>query len=49
MIVYSFALPRYTTYINECGFYFDNYKQVIPSEKTQKYLNKGLNVFKYLK
>ena len=49
MIVYSFALPRYTTYINECGFYFDNYKQVIPSEKTQKYINKGLNVFKYLK
>jgi hypothetical protein len=47
-IIYSFYMPQYSSYTNECEFYFDNYKQVIPNEQTQNKINKGVNIFNYL-
>jgi len=34
--------------VNECVFYFDNYKNIIPTEQTQRKIQKGYNIFKYL-
>lgn len=48
-ITYTFSLPEYYAYTNQCGFYFDNYKHIIPNENTKKYIDKGVNVFKYMK
>ncbi len=34
--------------INECVFYFDNYKTIFPTEQTKINIQKGYNIFKYL-
>lgn len=47
-IIYSFNMPQHSSYTNECEFYFDNYKQIIPNEKTQNSIKKGINIFNYL-
>ena len=48
MIIYSYTLPQYNIY-NECAFYFDNYKRILPNETTKAAIDKGLNIFKYIK
>lgn len=32
----------------ECIFYIDNYKNIYPTEQTQKNIQKGYNIFKYI-
>lgn len=34
--------------VNECVFYFDNYKNIFPTEQTKINIQKGYNILKYL-
>ncbi len=47
-IIYSFYMPQYYSYTNECEFYFDNYKRTQPNETTQNKIKQGINIFNYL-
>lgn len=44
----SFILPEEISFSNHCSFYFDYNKNFEPDEETQKALQKGFNIFKYL-
>lgn len=48
VIIYSYSMPQYNSH-RECTFYFDNYKRLTPNETTKTAINKGLNIFKYIK
>ena len=48
VIYSSFNLPEEINFSNDCKFYFDNNKNVIPDEYTQKAIRKNFNIFKYL-
>lgn len=48
-IIYSTYVIPYDFYnVEECTFYFDNQKRIVPNESTQKAIDKGTNIFKYL-
>ena len=44
----SYILPEDLFEFNSCIFYFDNRKELLPDDATQKMLDKGINIFKYL-
>ncbi len=44
----SYTLPMGASTFSECIYYFDKDKKIVPDENTQKALDKGLNIFKYL-
>ena len=44
----EYALPEGAYTITPCTFYFDNNKNILPDEYTQKAIDKGLNIFKYI-
>ncbi len=44
----SFIMPDEINFTNHCEFYFDKDKHIVPDESTQKALEKGSNIFKYL-
>lgn len=44
----SYIMPNDIMPFGECIFYFDNNKNVEPDEATQKAIDKGFNIFKYL-
>ena len=46
--VSSYILPEEIFEFNNCVFYFNNRKELLPDKATQEMLDKGLNIFKYL-
>lgn len=45
----GFALPEeIVVQGGECTFYFDDYKNIVPTEQTKLNIQKGYNIFKYL-
>lgn len=44
----AYVVPADIYEFGECTFYFDNQKNIKPSEDTDKALKKGLNILKYL-
>lgn len=50
LIIYNFYFKEnYSDIPNECVFYFSDTKEVLPHSNTKQSINKGINIFKYLK
>ena len=47
-ITSSFNLPDEINFHNDCNFYFDLNKNVVPTQQTKYKLEKGINLLKYL-
>ena len=47
-VVSKYIMPVDLPEVGRCVFYFDNNKQILPDEQTEKSLKKGMNIFKYL-
>lgn len=44
----AYNLPIGSIGFQACTFYFDRHKKIVPEPQTQKAIDKGLNIFKYL-